>query len=318
MATIALQEVDKVEILTLQDNYIDLASQDSSEVVQRAMALKDMRFSQSISAEHGFSALVTVTSGEIQRSVLFDFGFSENGASENAKVLNADLATVEMMAISHGHTDHTGGFKSLVRTVGKKDIPMLAHPAVFRENRVIRISEEARITIPMLTKEEVEAAGVELVESAEPVSMLDGALCFLGEIPRKTEFEKGVASFRYQDNGEEKQDDINDDTSLVANIKGKGLVVLSGCAHAGIVNTLNYAREVTGIDSVHAVMGGFHLSGSESAGVIEPTVKALKEINPYYIVPTHCTGRNAGIKIQAEMPEQYLLNMSGTRMIFSA
>jgi len=318
MAAIGLKVVDKVEILTLQDNYIDLASQDGNEVVQRAMPLKGLAFTNSISAEHGFSALVSITSGGRVRTVLFDFGFSETGALENARSLNVDLSTVEMLALSHGHVDHTGGFKALVAAIGKPGIKILAHPAAFRRDRVIKITDDFKITMPKLEKQEIAAANVELVESEGPVSMLDGGLYFLGGIPRKTDFEKGAASFRYQENGEEKWDGIDDDTSLVANVKGKGLVVLSGCAHAGIVNTVNYARELTGVNDIYAVMGGFHLTGGEFAGVIEPTARALKVINPRYVVPTHCTGRNATIRIQNELPDRYLLNMSGTRMVFAA
>jgi 7,8-dihydropterin-6-yl-methyl-4-(beta-D-ribofuranosyl)aminobenzene 5'-phosphate synthase len=96
-------------------------------------------------------------------------------------------------------------------------------------------------------------------------------LFFLGGIPRQTDFEKGAASFVYVENGAEKWDGIDDDTSLVANVKGKGLVVLSGYAHAGMINTVNYAREVTGVNDVYAVMGGFHLTGAEFDGIIEPT-----------------------------------------------
>ncbi len=317
MTTIELKEVDKVEILTLQDNYIDLASQDGNEVVQRAMPLNGLEFSNSITAEHGFSALVSITSGDSVRTVLFDFGFSKSGAYKNAKAINADLSSVEMMALSHGHIDHTGGFDSLVGAIGKTGIPMVAHPAAFREGRVIKITDEFKIIMPILEKEQVAAAGVELIESADPYPMLDGGLCFLGEVPRKSDFEKGAASFQYLENGEEKWDAINDDTSLVAHVKGKGLVILSGCAHAGIVNTVNYAKEVTGVNELYAVMGGFHLTGGEFAGIIEPTAKALKELNPRYIVPTHCTGRDASVRIQSEMPDQFLLNMSGTRMVFA-
>ena len=318
MATIDLKEVDKVEILTLQDNYIDLVSQDGNEVVQRALPLKGLEFRNSISAEHGFSALVTITSGEQVRTILFDFGFSEKGAFDNAQALNVDLSSVEMLALSHGHADHTGGFKAMVNAIGKKGMTMLAHSAAFRKDRVIKISEEFKIKMPKLEKADVEAANVELVETDGPYPMLDGALYFLGGIPRMTAFEKGAASFVYQDNGEEKWDAIDDDTSIVANVKGKGLVILSGCAHAGIVNTVNYAKQLTGTDDLYAVMGGFHLTGGEFAATIDPTAKALKELNPRYIVPTHCTGRNASMKIQNDMPDQFLLNMSGTRMVFAA
>jgi len=104
----AIRAVDKLEILTLQDNYIDLAVQDNTEMVQRAMPVKDLEVKNSVLAEHGFSALVTVSAGERTRSVLFDFGFSEHGAAFNADALGLDLSRVETLVLSHGHMDHFG------------------------------------------------------------------------------------------------------------------------------------------------------------------------------------------------------------------
>ena len=105
---------------------------------------------------------------------------------------------------------------------------------------------------------------------------------------------------------------------MAVNVKGKGLVVLSGCAHSGIINTVIYAREVTGVDKLYAVMGGFHLTGADFEPVIEPTTEAFKELDPAYIIPTHCTGRKAVMHLEKEMPDKFLLNMSGTKMVFSA
>jgi 7,8-dihydropterin-6-yl-methyl-4-(beta-D-ribofuranosyl)aminobenzene 5'-phosphate synthase len=102
------------------------------------------------------------------------------------------------------------------------------------------------------------------------------------------------------------------------NVKGKGLVIVSGCAHAGIVNTLIYAMNVTGIKKVYAVMGGFHLSGPLFEPIIDRTTEELRKINPTYIVPTHCTGRKAIANIEKEMPSQFILNMSGTKLTFAA
>ena len=157
-----------------------------------------------------------------------------------------------------------------------------------------------------------------VVASQTPHPLLDGALLFLGEIPRRTDFEKGMLRARYEEAGQEKFDPIEDDSAAVAHVKGKGLVVLSGCAHSGIVNTVAYAREVTGVDPVFAVMGGFHLTGADFEPIIGKTTEALKSFNPRHIVPTHCTGRKASIHIEREMPEQFLLNMSGTKMVFAA
>jgi 7,8-dihydropterin-6-yl-methyl-4-(beta-D-ribofuranosyl)aminobenzene 5'-phosphate synthase len=160
-------------------------------------------------------------------------------------------------------------------------------------------------------------AGVKVVETKEPYALLDGQVLFLGEVPRRTEFERGMPNARYDEDGEERWDPIEDDTGIAACIKGKGLVVLSGCSHSGIVNTVNHARAVTGVDAVHAVMGGFHLTGPTLAAVVEPTTQALQSIAPRYVVPCHCTGRAATMHIEKEMPEQFVLNMAGTRLTFA-
>ena len=120
------------------------------------------------------------------------------------------------------------------------------------------------------------------------------------------------------EDGQSKWDPIEDDSAIVAHVKGKGLIVLSGCAHSGIINTVKYAQEVTGINKIFVVMGGFHLTGADFEPVIEPTTEALKALDPEYVIPTHCTGRKAVMNIEKEMPDKFLLNMSGTRMVFAA
>ena len=313
-----IQEVDKVEILTLQDNYFDALSGDNNQVVSRAIPLKGMEIKNTLLAEHGFASLVTVTTGDRSRSLIFDFGFSDFGAAFNAEALSLNLSSVELLVVSHGHLDHVGGLKNLVDMVGKKGLDLILHPVAFRRSRYMKLSEELKFNFPPFTREQVAEAGANVVEHTEPYPLLDGAVLFLGEIPRKTEFEKGAPNVFYLDEGKEKCDPIEDDTAIVVKVKGKGLVVLSGCAHSGMVNTVNYARELTGVDKIYAVMGGFHLTGPAMAPVIEPTIKALKEINPDYIVPTHCTGRNATLKIEKEMPDQFIVNMAGTKLTFAA
>jgi 7,8-dihydropterin-6-yl-methyl-4-(beta-D-ribofuranosyl)aminobenzene 5'-phosphate synthase len=147
---------------------------------------------------------------------------------------------------------------------------------------------------------------------------LGGDALFLGEIARTTPFEKGSPNMFYLADGKEKPDPFLDDTGIVFNVKGKGLVVLTGCAHSGIVNTVSYAQKVTGIKDIMTIMGGFHLSGADFDQVIAPTVAGLKAMKPKYIIPTHCTGRYAIMHVEKEMPDAFLLNMSGTKLSFSA
>ncbi len=315
--TIALNAVDKVEILTLQDNYIDIVPGDNSDIIQRAMPVKDMELKNSIIAEHGFSAVVTVTTDNKSRSMLFDFGFSSHGAAINAKILNVNLAGIEALALSHGHMDHVGGLMELVKQINRADIELVVHPDVFRQARYIKASEKIKIKLPAFTREMAKQAGVKVIETKKPYPLLDQKILFLGEIPRTTSFEKGVLTFFYEENGKEKWDDLTDDTALVANLADKGLVVLSGCAHSGIINTVKYAQEVTGIDDIFAVMGGFHLGGPDMDPVIHATIEGLKQLRPNYIIPTHCTGRKAVNQIERELPDSFLLNMSGTKLTFA-
>ena len=315
--TLTLKEVDKLEILTLQDNYIDVAAMDSTEMVHRALPLKDGEIKSSILAEHGFSALVSISAGRESRSILFNFGFSEKGAAYNADALAADLSNVEALVLSHGHMDHFGGLLTLVEKVGKKNIELVLHPTAFRKPRYIKVSEESKIRLPSLTGDKIAEADISLAASKDPRPLLDGLLLFLGEIPKKTEFEKGFPRMYFDDeDGQSKWDPIEDDSAIVACVKGKGLVILSGCAHSGIINTVKYDQEVTGINQLYVVMGGFHLTGADFEPVIEPTTEALKALNPEYVIPTHCTGRKAVMKIEKEMPDKFLLNMSGTKMVF--
>jgi len=315
---LTLRELDRVEILTLQDNYIDLAAADGTEVVQRPMPLKRGEINCSILAEHGFSAVVTVTAGETSRSILFDFGFSAQGAAFNADALDVDLSGIEVMVLSHGHVDHFGGLLALASKVGRERIELILHPTAFRKPRYLKPSDTARVDLPALSREQIAAADIQAVESRTPRPLLDNGLLFLGEIPRKTDFEKGFPRMFYDEKGRSKSDDIEDDSAIVACVRGKGLVVLSGCAHSGIVNTVRYAQAVTGVEEIHAVMGGFHLTGADFEPAIEPTADALKALDPTYVIPTHCTGRQAAMRLEQEMPDKFLLNMSGTRMVFSA
>lgn len=313
-AASGLNEVNRVEILTLQDNYIDITAADNSAVVTRARLLVDGGVPDSIVAEHGFSAIVRTTKGGEAKTMLFDFGYSESGAARNARILHAATQEVEVMVLSHGHYDHFGGFENLTRMVNKKGVKLVVHPAVFKRQRYIKVPPDLKVRLPAFTRERVEKAGIGLVETERPCLLLNGDVLFLGEIERKTEFEKGMPNACFKEGGVEKWDPIEDDSSIAVNLKGKGLVILSGCAHSGIINTVNYARNVTGIDKVHVVMGGFHLSGPFFEPIIGRTVEEIKKINPTYIIPCHCTGRKASICIESEMPDRFILNMAGTKL----
>lgn len=313
-----LDQVNLLEITTLQDNYVDILSQDNTEVVKRALPVENGKLKNSILAEHGFSAIIKVQNENGSHAILFDFGFSEHGAAFNANTLKINLSDIEAMVLSHGHPDHYGGYKQLIDNIGKKEINFYVHPAAFRNPRYNKTVDGKKVYFPTFTREKIESTGVRVVEKETSCPFCDNSILFLGEIPQITPFEKGAPSFCFEDNGIEIMDGIEDDTGIAINIKEKGLAVITGCAHSGIINTIKHAQKITGTDKVFAVMGGFHLSGAFFEPLIQPTIDALKTINPTYIIPTHCTGRKAIHAMEREMPEKFILNMSGTSLTFTA
>ncbi|MBN1828637.1 MAG: MBL fold metallo-hydrolase [Deltaproteobacteria bacterium] len=311
-----LRAVDRVEVLTLQDNYINITAADNSDMITRARKLLKGVIGPSITAEHGFSTVVTTSAGDVQRSLLFDFGLSSQGAAENARTLGVDLSRIEAMALSHGHYDHFGGFDELASRLGRPGIPLTVHPAAFRNPRYLKDQSGMKVPMPALSRERVERAGIKIQETSKPLKILNDTVLFLGEIERVADFEQGLPGAYYEENGVAHRDHHEDDTSIALHLKGRGLVIVTGCAHAGIVNTVLYARKITGIDKIHAVMGGFHLTGSMSDPLLPATTDALKTLNPDYIAPCHCCSRDAQAVLEREMPGRFILNMSGTRIRF--
>jgi 7,8-dihydropterin-6-yl-methyl-4-(beta-D-ribofuranosyl)aminobenzene 5'-phosphate synthase len=227
---VKINAADRIEIMTLQDNYIEITAMDNSEVVSRARYLLGGEIKNSILAEHGFSALVSITRAGRTRQILFDFGFSPIGAAYNARALNAGLADVNILVLSHGHSDHFGGLGEVLKLIGKRNLRIVLHPGVFKASRYLRFGS-LKAYFPRLTKNYLEELGLEVVESAAPLEILDGDALFLGEIEKGTDYEKGMPFAFYEQEGKESRDVIEDDSALVMNLKGKGLVILSGCAH---------------------------------------------------------------------------------------
>lgn len=310
-----LQALDKIEIVTLQDNYTDLTVMDNSDLITRGGYPPQGGIKKPILAEHGFSLFIRTDRDHEVRTMLFDFGFSPTGAARNARKLGVDLQQVECLALSHGHADHWGGLKGLMKASGRRRMPLVMHPDVFRGSRYTK-QQDRIYRLPKLTRAYIEEAGVDLRETKAPYEMLGGNVLFLGEIERLTDFEGNATNSFYEERGEEKSDYFDDDSSIVMFLKGRGLVILSGCAHAGIINTVSYARKKTGEDQIYAVMGGFHLTDRKTKDQLSPLLRALQQINPQYIVPCHCTGRKASQWIEEAMPEKFILNMAGTKLTF--
>jgi 7,8-dihydropterin-6-yl-methyl-4-(beta-D-ribofuranosyl)aminobenzene 5'-phosphate synthase len=321
-----LNAVDRVEILTVIDNVMDVLLR-STDVAKRMEAggrerlpfveaplLESGRAADPPVAEHGLSFLISVSQGDRRRTVLFDTGSTVNGLVHNLRVLDVDPAEIETIVLSHGHFDHTTGLNGLAQRLQPLP-PLVVHPDFWLKRRVALPRREP-YELPTTSEEKVRAAVFPVIESREPSSLLDDSLLVTGEIERTTEFEQGLAVHQAFRDGEWQPDPlIYDDQALVANVRGKGLVVITGCGHAGVINTVRYARKLTGVDQVYAVLGGFHLAPPAFEPSIWPTVEALAEFGPQVVVPAHCTGWRATHALAAAFPDAFIQGSVGTRYV---
>ena len=194
----------------------------------------------------------------------------------------------------------------------------MLHPdAYLKRKNVFPDGHESQHIPP--SKRDLEAEDVQIVEDCEPSMLIGGRALVTGQIPRTTGYEKGSPNQVAWIDGKWQADPwIHDDQAIVLNVKEKGLVVLTGCGHAGVVNTLRCARELTGVDQVHAVIGGFHLTGPVFEPIIAPTIAALKDFAPGIIVPQHCTGWRATHMIARDFPDAFVPNSVGTTLLIGA
>ena len=311
---IKLKPTDKIEITSLVDNTLDVLSTPSNPQVQTFWQWVKSRPPQSRRsmplAEHGFSMLVKLFSDETAKTFLFDTGGSPEVITENVQTMGLNLNKVDFVVLSHGHYDHFGGLLSVIDAIGKKGLPIIVHENMFKSRGTASRTGTIREYPKFPNKTQLESTN--LILTNQPYLAANEHVCITGEIPRKTSFEKGLTNQRTLIDGVWQPDPlIADDRAVVINIKDKGLVVLSGCAHAGIINTINYAREITGIDTVHAVLGGFHLAGKGFEDKITSTIAELVKIKPTLVVPSHCTGWRAIFAISQALPEAFVWNSVG-------
>ncbi len=313
-----VKDADSVEILSLVDNSVDFLSAVNNPQVQSFRRWKRERHGKEWGkthmdlplAEHGFSVLIRVVSGDKSSCVLFDVGGTRRGMVENTERMDIDLSEVESIVLSHGHYDHFGGLVAAVKAVGKTDLPIIVHENMFKTRGSANAKGAVRQYPDFPSEAELKPA--RLVSTTQPSLTADGTVCVTGEIPRRTSFETGYTQHKAFVKGAWKSDPlIMDERAVAINVKGKGLVVVSGCAHAGIINTVNYAQEITGTEKVYAVLGGFHLAGKTFESRIQPTITELEKINPELIVPSHCTGWKAMCAMAKAFPEEFVWNSVG-------
>jgi 7,8-dihydropterin-6-yl-methyl-4-(beta-D-ribofuranosyl)aminobenzene 5'-phosphate synthase len=313
----SLKTVDRIEVTTLMDNYVDLLLPSTDIIVRPPLAKEGKINADTLLAEHGLSLLVTVYQGEDKHTILFDTGYTKVGVLHNMAQLGVNIEDIEAIVLSHGHMDHTGTLYEILNKISHT-IPLVLHPGIFQHPRYTRRPDGATSIWPRtVVKDDLNGKNVDIIESKTPVCIADDMIMVTGEVERITPFEKGMPNALMEQNGELVHDPINDDQSIAMKLKGKGLVVVSGCAHAGIVNTLMFAQKTIGEQKIHAVLGGFHLSGPFFEKFHDPTIDAFKKINPDVLMPMHCTGWKAVHRFQKEFPESFILNSVGSKVMLS-
>jgi len=311
MAQSVLREADRVEITVLVDNYTDLLLMQSTDVVKRP-AVKPPG---ALLAEHGFSCLISVYAGSEKHTVLLDTGVTSKSLLHNADVLNVKLDEVETVILSHGHFDHFGGLSAFFERAERSTVLVL-HPDAFLQRRLNIPPLGIQVDLPTLSEGNLSAAGAMVQMHEGPFLLASELILVSGEVERRTEFEKGFPWAEAMIGEEWITDPFHDDQGLGLKVKGKGLIVIGGCSHAGIINTVRHLQKQTGTDKVHAVLGGFHLTGPIFEPIIGPTIDEMKKIGPDCVVPTHCTGWKAINQFAQEMPDQFVLNTVGTTYVF--
>lgn len=323
-----LDPVDRVELTVLADAYSDIGLP-GGPFVQR-MLLEDAPRAATEwfespgwidwpTAEPGYSVLVKVWKGPWSATILYDAGATLDGVRHNMRRVGVNPSDIDLIVLSHGHFDHTAGMQSLVAAIGRTNLPVIVHPDAWRRRRLAFPGRDA-VELPAPSRRAYEDAGLELRESAVPSFVLEQSVLVTGEVDRRAQAEAaGNPIHEYWDGTHWLGDPhIHDDQAIVLNLRGAGLIVVTACGHAGLLNIIWGAQALAEEERIHAVVGGFHLSGPLFEPRIAPTVEELRALAPEAIVPGHCTGPAAHRALAEALPEAYSMSSVGSRVLLRA
>lgn len=271
-------------------------------------------YDEGLLAQHGISFLLEAETDEGSKTILFDAGQSAVPVLHNMETLGKDPSAVDLVVLSHCHYDHSGGLVAMLEAIGKKRVPVIAHPAIYRSNFVLEPEFKSFGMGPVNSAAAVEGAGGDMVLASEPFSLAPGILT-TGEIKEKTSFEANTTlSMLTLDQGKMVSDTMPDDLSLVFVLE-EGLVVVTGCSHAGVISIIETAMKMTGVERLTAVIGGFHLIDADDAR-IEATVKKFADFNFDMIYTGHCTGLQAEARLVQTFGKKFKKMHTGMKIKF--
>ena len=309
-----LRPVDSLEVLILVDNVSD-ALLASTDVARRPRPALDPQ-PDHLLAEHGYSLLLTVGRNGGRQSILYDAGFSHATALHNLDVLGVGVRDLRAVVLSHGHGDHHGGLQGMVSRVGRRGLPLILHPDAWLERKIV-FPDGVEIPAPPPSHMDLDREGVQVIEERGPTLLLDDSVLITGQVERRTDFEPGFpVQFRRTQHGWEPDYMVWDDQGVIVRVKDKGLVVMSSCSHSGVVNVLWNARRLTGVDRLHAFIGGCHLTGAIMEPVIPRTLQEMSALSIDHIIPGHCTGWKATHELARLFPNAFIQSSVGTVLRF--
>jgi len=332
----ATPTVDRLVLTVVVDNVYDIFAKGGkldAITVQRAPFV---RTGDTLLSEHGLAYHLESTRGSERREILLDFALTEKNLSQNYRGLKVDPGRADALILSHGHVDHYGALAPLVEQgVIKPGLTLYAGGEDTFCQRFVALPSGS-VDMGQLDRPGLESRGLKVVLAKQP-AVVAGHAMTTGQIDRLTDFEKPPASGRLLAGPMHsacssshfgatqvavKPCDLAPDKSQGEHataylVKDRGLVVITSCGHAGVINSVRQAQKVTGIQKVHAIVGGYHLAPAPDE-IVAKTVAEFKAINPDYIIPSHCTGFNTIIAVHRTMPQKLVMPSTGTRVIFGA
>lgn len=324
-------QADSVEITVLVENWVDMLLPDldlgdGGHCVRAGLVEHFDQRRIPPQAENGISLMVTARRGRHQSTALFDVGLTGSVLTHNINVLGVNAGQIEHVVISHGHPDHYGGLYSFLDVLDRP-MPVATHPDAFLPRyAVMGDGRTSAYYNQRFTAEEVERHGGRAVLSSGAIDLGCG-MYTTGFIPRLVPFEGPVPPphphapglYQVAADGTYGLDHVMDEQGLVVNVKGKGLVVLTGCAHAGVLNTIDRAREICGPQPILAVLGGFHLGFPTTPRAnVELTLEGMREREVRHVLPMHCSGLHTHASFREQLPDRYLQPAVGTVLRFGA
>jgi len=273
------------------------------EMTLRITTLSENTAGRDFLGEWGLSILLETEN----EAILFDTGKSISTVY-NADILHIDLARISKIVLSHGHYDHTGGLRDVLRRNGK-EVEVIAHPDIWQAKYARRKDEPDRyIGIPF-QRSELESLGAHFKLTKNPLEIAFNIMT-TGEVPMVTDFEQVDEGLFVRDDSGWQPDKVMDDQALVIKT-GAGLVVILGCAHRGMINTLYQARKLTGVEKIHTVIGGSHLMGVSEERLWQ-TIDALRSLDIQRLGLCHCTDLPAASILHQEFSETFFFNKAGS------